>query len=106
MTLGTSIGKFPAVADDLFNSEHVFRFPVAYFEPNLSVLTENHGYSQGEADYPHRCRIHSPEQQDNCCGGWTGWDGLCYQHPGKGTAQGQPAIQVPIAVMLCSACLS
>lgn len=97
----------PAVAGD----PSIHNMPFSSLWPALihifpSLLAEHHGYSQGQADQPHCGGSQGPQQQDHNCGGWPGWDGLCYQCPWKGTAQGQCALQAPAAVMLCTACLS
>lgn len=41
VTRSTYIGKFPAVADDLFNSERAFWFSLACFEQNLCLSLQN-----------------------------------------------------------------
>uniref|UniRef100_A0A803W4K9 L-lactate dehydrogenase n=1 Tax=Ficedula albicollis TaxID=59894 RepID=A0A803W4K9_FICAL len=49
----------------------------------LPERSEHHGHCQGQADQPRGGRSQGSQQQDHGCGGWPGWDGRCYQHPGK-----------------------
>lgn len=91
----SSIGRLPSAEGDRFSSERAFWSPRLALDQSFPpLLAEHHGYPQGEADDARCCRSRGPQQQDHCCGGWTGWDGLCYQHPWKGTAQGQCAAWV------------